>query len=202
MSYLGSTIRCLNFKKVVSSLALISVIGLTAVQASAAKYKFDTVHSQILFSATHMGFSHSHGSFVDFDGTLEFDEKNIEKSKVSVTIQTDSINLNDDTWNSHMKDKKWFNVIKFPEMTFESTKVIPTGDKTFDLQGNLKLLGVSKPVTLNVTLNKVGPFFGKEKAGFSAIGTIKRTDFGMKAFVPNISDEIPIRIEVEAVKEK
>lgn len=191
-----------NGKNALSGLMLLGMLGLTTLKASAAEYKFDTVHSQILFSATHMGFSHSHGSFVDFDGTLEFDEKNIAKSKVKVTIQTDSINLNDKTWNDHMKDKKWFNVIKFPTMTFESTSVVPTGDKTFDLIGDLKLLGVSKPVTLNVTLNKVGPFFGKEKAGFSATGTIKRTDFGMKTFVPNIADEIPIRIEVEAVKQK
>ncbi|MBX2808331.1 MAG: YceI family protein [Cellvibrionaceae bacterium] len=182
---------------------LLLLAALTAVTplTMAADYVFDKVHTQIIFSANHLGFSTSTGSFVKFDGSFSFDETNMSKSAVNVTIQTDSIDLNDTTWNSHMKGKKWFDVEQFPTMTFVSKSVQKTGDKTMDVKGDLTLKGVTKPVTLAVTLNKIGEQFGKNKAGFSAVTVIDRTDFGMKTYAPAISAEIPIRIEVEGIKQ-
>ena len=87
-------------------------------------------------------------------------------------------------------------------MTFNSTEIQKTGEKTAKLIGELTLLGVTKPVTLDLTLNKAGahPFNKKTVAGFTATGTIKRSEFGMKYGVPNISDEIALRLELEAIR--
>ncbi|GLS25373.1 YceI family protein [Marinibactrum halimedae] len=177
-----------------------AILAAAAPLVSAADYTFDKVHTQILFSVSHMGFSNSNGAFVDFDGSFSFDEKDYSKSKVEVTIDTKSIDMNDATWNDHMMSEKWFNVAKFPTMMFKSKSVKKTGDKMFDVMGDLTLKGVTKSVTLKTKLNKVGTQMGKEKAGFSATATIDRTTFGMDTFAPMIGAEIPIRIEVEGVK--
>ena len=111
-------------------------------------YKLDPVHTQIMFTVSHMGFSYPTGSFVKFEGGFDFDENNYENSA--------GIDMNDATWNEHLSGEQWFNVAKYPTMTFKSTKVMKTGDKTMDVTGDLTLLGVTKPVTLNVVFHKKG----------------------------------------------
>lgn len=184
-------------KKFMAGLAL----TMAAFGANAADYKFDTAHTQIFFSVSHFGFSNSTGQFTDFDGGFTFDEKDFTKSSVNVTIQTDSVDLsNHKKWIDHMTSKDFFNSKKFPTMTFKSTQVKKTGDKTMDVTGDLTIKGVTKPVVLNVTFNKTGEAFGAQKAGFSASTTIDRTDFGLDTYAPNIGTEVPIRIEVEGEK--
>jgi polyisoprenoid-binding protein YceI len=153
-----------------------------------------------MFSVSHQGISFSTGSFVDFSGRFELDEDNIEKSSVSVTIQTASINLNDPRWNVDMRGESWFNSSTHPTMTFVSTRVKETGDNTMDVRGNLTLLGTTKPVTLKVRMNKVGDMMGQATAGFSATATIDRTEFGMATYAPMIGADVDIRIEVEGKK--
>lgn len=170
--------------------------------AQAATYGLDTVHTQITFSVSHQDYSYSTGSFVDFEGAFDFDEANPEASSAEVTIQVASLNMNDDTWNEHLAGERWFNTAAHPTMTFTSTGVKSTGDTTMDVMGDLTMMGVTKPVTLAVTLNKVGEDRnGNGKAGFSATATIDRTEWGMSTFaVPGgIGTEISIRIEVEGV---
>ena len=166
-----------------------------------ADYLFDKVHTQILFSVSHLGYSTSTAAFTDFDGQFNFDKRDYSKSSVSVTIHVASINFNDATWNEHMLEKKWFDVAQFPTMEFVSTKVVPTGEKTMDVIGELTIKGVTQPATLAVTVNKVGVQFGKRKAGFSAKTTIDRTDFGMDTYAGMIGSEIDINIEVEGLKQ-
>lgn len=179
---------------------LATALCIMSPMAFAADYAFDKVHTQITFTASHLGFSTSTGSFVDFDGRFSFDEKDFSQSSVEVTIDTKSIDLNDKTWNEHMRGEKWFDANKYPTMVFKSTSVKKTGDKTMDVMGNLTLKGVTKPTVLKVTFNKAGEQFGKQKAGFSAVATIDRTEFSMKS-APAISAKIPVRIEVEGVKQ-
>ncbi len=180
----------------------IAAAFLAAGSVSAADtYVLDTVHTQILFTVSHMGFSNSTGTFTDFDGKFVFDEDNFANSSVEVTIDTASINMNDDTWNEHMRDEKWFNVAEYPTMTFKSAKVEQTGDNTMDITGDLTLLGVTKPATLKTVFNKAGDLMGEMKAGFSAKTKLDRTAFGMKTFSPMIGDEVTIRIEVEGTKQ-
>ncbi len=166
------------------------------------KYNFDTVHTQIVFFVDHLGFSKSEGEFLDFDGFFTFDRNKPEESKVEITIDTSSIDMDDEKWDSHMKNEDFFNVEQFPSMTFKSTDIKLTGEKTAEFTGDLTLLGVTKPVTLNVTYNKSGkhPFSGKFVSGFSATSSLKRSDFGMTYGLPAIGDEVELRIEVEGIR--
>ena len=169
--------------------------------ARSAEYAFDKVHTQILFTVSHLGFSNSTGAFTEFDGGFVFDENNLEASSVNVSISTKSIDMNDKTWNQHLSGEKWFDVKQFPTMSFKSTGVTKTGDKTMDVKGDLTIKGVTKPVTLAVIFNKAGDQFGKAKAGFSATTSIDRTEFGMPNNAPAIGAQVTIRIEVEGVKQ-
>lgn len=183
-------------------LYIISAVTFLATGAvSADTYQFDKVHTQIYFTASHMGFSNSTGAFREFDGKFVYDEANPEKSSVEVTINTASIDMNDDTWNGHLQGEQWFNVAEYPTMTYKSTGVKKTGDNTLAVTGNLTLHGTTKPVTLDVTVNKVGDLMGTPKAGFSAKATLDRTAFGMATFAPMIGANVDIRIEVEGMKQ-
>jgi polyisoprenoid-binding protein YceI len=183
-------------KNVIACLILSGLLAATT-PATAEHYIIDPVHSQVLFSVSHLGFSSSHGAFVEFDGTFEFDESDVENSSVEVTIQTNSINMNDASWNSHLTGAKWFFSPKFPTMTFTSTGVTSTGENTMDIEGVLTLLDEPIPVTLNATINKVGDNMGTHTAGFSATTTIDRTQFGMETFAGFIGNEVSIHLEVE-----
>lgn len=179
-----------------------SALLLGAGAAGAAPYTLDTTHTQIGFSVNHQGFSFSRGMFVDFGGAIEFDETDVSASSADITIQIGSLNMNHDTWEEHLMAEQWFNVTTHPTMNFKSTEVRSTGDNTMDVIGDLTLLGVTKPVTLNVTLNKIGQTRGgTNKAGFSARTTIDRTEWGMTTFAGMIGTEIAIWIEVEAVQQ-
>ncbi|MBN8520760.1 MAG: polyisoprenoid-binding protein [Alphaproteobacteria bacterium] len=166
-------------------------------------YTLEKPHTQIIFSVSHLGFSHSYGKFTDFDGTIIFDRGQPEKSKVEAVIRTASIEMNDQKWNEHMIGKDFFNVEAFPEMTFKSINILKTGDKTAKLSGELTLLGVTKPVTLDVVFNKADkhPMKDIRMAGFSATGKIKRSDFGMSYGLPMVGDDVNIILEVEAIQE-
>jgi polyisoprenoid-binding protein YceI len=107
----------------------------------------------------------------------------------------------DATWNEHVKEK-FFEAAKFPNIAFKSTKITRTGDKTADMAGDLTIHGITKPVTLKVTLNKIGvhPMMQDRKdAGFTLTGSIKRSDFGMKEFIPMVGDDIALTIEVDGM---
>ncbi len=162
-------------------------------------YGFDKAHTQILFFVNHLGFSNSSGKFLDFDGAFVIDREDPSKSNVDVTIQTASINMDDEKWDAHLKNADFFNVEEFPTMTFKSTNVELTGEDTAKVTGDLTLLGVTKPVVLNVTHNKSDfhPYSGKMVAGFSVTGVIKRSDFGMDYGLPAVGDDVTLRIEVE-----
>jgi len=186
--------------------AAVAVIGFMPVsaQAQVEKYSFDKAHTQILFFVDHLGFSKSQGEFLDFDGHFVFDRGEPSNSSVDVTIQTASIDMDDEEWDAHMKNEDFFNVDKFPTMTFKSTGIEVTGDNTANITGDLTILDVTKPVTLAVTHNKSDKhaFSGKFVAGFSAAATVKRSDFGMTYGLPMVGDEAVIRLEVEGVREE
>lgn len=183
------------------TIATLFLALVTAAAAHADNYKFDTAHTQIFFSVNHMGFSTSTGQFIDFDGGFNFDEEDYSKSSVEVTIQVASLDLsNHAKWNEHVTGKDFFDAATYPTMTFKSTDVKKTGDKTFAVTGDLTIKGKTKSAILDVTFNKAGEAFGKQKAGFSATTTVNRTDFGVDAYAPAVGVEIPISIEVEGEK--
>ncbi|HRQ60657.1 MAG TPA: YceI family protein [Alphaproteobacteria bacterium] len=172
-----------------------------AAQAEVQTYELEKPHTQILFFADHLGFSKSMGRFLDFDGTINFDREKPENSNVEVVIKTASIEMSDQKWNDHLKNADFFDVEKHPEMTFKSTGIEVTGENLASMSGDLTLLGITKPVVLDVTFNKCDkhPMKGFEMCGFSATSMITRSEWGMKYGLPMVGDEVEIRIEVEAI---
>lgn len=183
-------------------LALSAALGFTAPAYAADTYSFDPHHTSVIWSATHFGKSAPHGIFSNIEGTLVLDEAAPEKSTVEVKIPTGMIATGIAKFDDHLKGADFFNVGKFPDATFKSTKVEKTGDKTAKVTGDLTILGVTKPAVLDVTFNDKGPnpMNNKETVGFSATTTIKRSEWGINYALPHVSDDIPLTIEAEATK--
>lgn len=181
------------------------------VVAPAGAYVSDKTHTTVEWQGLHNGLSWYSARFTDFDIQLTFDPADVTKSKVTATIDPKSIETdytrtrpagNTTDFNNELAtDARFFNAAKFPKITFTSTAVTKTGEKTGKVTGNLTFLGVTKPVTLNITYigNRNDPRANKHKVGFQLTGTLKRTDFGMPAGGP-IADEIKIEVNSELVQ--
>jgi polyisoprenoid-binding protein YceI len=171
--------------------------------ARAADYAIDPTHTHVLFMVDHLGFAKMVGLFTDVSGTIGFDPGKVDASSLKITIKTDSIQTQYAQRDKDLKGADWFNVTEFPEMIFVGKSYQKKDDKTGTVTGDLTLHGVTRPVTLDVTLNKLGenPLAKKEEAGFSATATLKRSDFGMKTFLGPIGDEVKLILEVEAYKQ-
>ena len=189
--------------KFLASLATAALLSLAPASANAADtYKLDPTHTTVIWSAEHFGFSTPHGLFPLIEGTLVLDEAAPENSKIDVTIPLDKLATGIPKFDEHLKSKDFFNVEKFPALTFKSKDLEFKGDKLAAVKGNLTLLGVTKPVTLTVTHFHGGksPMTGKDTYGANAVATIKRSDFGMMTYLPGISDEVKLNLVIEASK--
>lgn len=174
-----------------------------AVQAASGTYKLDPSHTDILAQWTHFGFSHPSAHFGNVDGTLVYDADDVTKSSVEVTIPLSGLNSFTAKFDEHLESADFFDAAKFPTATFKSTKVESTGTNTLAVTGDLTIKDITKPVTLEVTINGGGehPMKKVPAIGFDATGTIKRSDFGVGAYAPNVSDEVKLRITTEATAE-
>lgn len=168
-------------------------------QAAPVTYQLDPGHTMVLFSWNHFGFSNPTADLGIADGTLVFDEQNPSKSSVQVTMPLSKLDTHVAALDTHLKEPDFFNADKYPTITFKSTRVQSLGGNHYTVTGDLTAHGVTKSVVLNATLNKVGahPMTGQQAIGFNATGTIKRSDFGVGAYVPKVSDEIAITITTE-----
>ncbi len=182
--------------------AIVVLAGLVvASPSSAADYKIDPNHTHILFFVDHLGFSKMIGFFTTFTGGISFDPAKPEASKLNVAIKTASLQTHFPPRDSDLKGADWFNVKEFPQMTFVGSSFTKKDDKSGEIVGNLTLLGVTKPVTLEVTFNKAGRRGdGADTVGFSARGSLKRSDFGMKTDLGYIGDDVDLIIETEATR--
>jgi polyisoprenoid-binding protein YceI len=169
-------------------------------QAAPVTYKLDPGHTMVLFSWNHLGFSNPVADIDIGDGTLVFDAQNPSKSSVDVTMPLSNLDTHVPALDKHLKEPDFFNADQYPTITFKSTSVKSLGGNKYAVTGDLTVHGVTKPVTLNATLNKSGvhPMSKKQSIGFDATGTLKRSDFGMGAYVPMVSDEIKLTITTEA----
>jgi polyisoprenoid-binding protein YceI len=162
-------------------------------------YALDTSHASIIFTIKHLGFSHYTGRFNDFDATLDLDAKDPTKSKLAVVIKADSTDTNNDHLEQKLDSPEFLNVVKFPEAKFVSTKIEKISETTGLITGDFTLMGVTKPLTLKATFNGGGfnPYAGANVLGFSAVGALKRSDFGFTAYAPAVSDDVKFYVEVE-----
>lgn len=165
-------------------------------------YALDTAHANILFSANHLGFSNYFGRFNTMEGTLQFDAADVTKSSVNMKVHTASVDSNNSEMEAKFQDAQFLNSEKFPLATFISTKVEKLSADKGRITGDLTLLGVTKPITLDVTFNgyAVNPYTKAPTMGFSAKGTFKRSDFGMIAYLPDVGDDVSLIIEAEFSK--
>ena len=149
--------------------------------ASASTWKSDAAHSSVGFEVSHLMISKVRGSFDTAEATLELDEKNITNSKVKATIAASSIDTGNEKRDGHLKSADFFDVAKFPALTFESTKVKKAGKNKLKVMGNLTIKDVSKPVTLEVTYTDAvkSPFAPVMVRGFTATTSIDRTQWGL-----------------------
>ena len=182
----------------VAALAAQSAAAAAQAPVRAGAYTLDKAHAKIIWSTSHFGFSTYYGEFTDFDAKLSLDPANPANSKLTVTVDTASVNGHNEALETHLKSADFFDVAKHPTATFVSTRVTPTGATTADVTGNFTLLGVTRPLTLKVTFNKAGENMAKTYvAGFSAEGIVKRSDYGMTYAVPAVGDEVKLTFSGE-----
>ena len=174
----------------------------TAAAAAPETYTLDASHSQIVFSYTHLGFSTTTGMFSGFEGTIEFDAEDPAASSVSVAFPTASLYTGWDERTAHFLTEDFFGAEAAPEISFKSTGIEVTGEKSGKITGDLTINGITKPVVLDAVMTQMGehPMAKKPWVGFDATTTVLRSDFDMGQFAPYVSDEVAIEISIEAMK--
>lgn len=185
-------------------LALCSALALLVVSAAAQvqTWKIDPNHTAAQFSVRHMGISTVRGAFTKVSGTVEFDPANPAKASIEVSIDAASVDTRVEMRDNDLRSPNYFDVAKFPTITFKSTSVQSAGAGKLKVAGDLTIHGVTKQVVLDVD----GPSSpmtdprGNVHMGASATTTIKRTDFGVGSANPMVGDEITITIDVEMVR--
>jgi polyisoprenoid-binding protein YceI len=191
-------------RKLFLAAALLAVGTLHSITpARAETWTIDPAHSAVGFKVRHI-FTKVVGQFQTFSGTIEFDPKNVAASSVKVAIDPASITTRNDYRDKDLRSDHFFDVEKFPTMTYESTKVTATGQNAFTVEGNLTMHGVTKTVPLTVTLLGVGDGPRGKVAGFEATAKIDRKEFGIvwNRALDNggtlVGDDVEIEIAIEA----
>jgi polyisoprenoid-binding protein YceI len=175
-----------------------------AAHATEETYVIEPVHSQPMFDVQHMmGFSTQHGSFSKVNGKVTLDRA-AKNGSIDVTIDTNSIRSFNEKLDTVLKGEDYFDVAKYPTMTFKSSKLAFDGDRLVGADGELTMLGVTKPVSLKVVNFMCGdnPFNKKPMCGAEATTTIKRSEWGMKSGIPkSSSDDVRLTLPIEAYRE-
>jgi polyisoprenoid-binding protein YceI len=165
----------------------------------AGSYRLDPEHASLLFKLDHLGFSQLVGRFDRFEATLDFDPAAPEAARLTVLVDTASIDLDLPAFEAELRGPQWFDTGRFPQARFESRGIAITGASAGRVDGELTLHGETAPVTLAVTFNGAGDSLltGRYTLGFAAIGTLLRSDFGLGAYAPAVGDEVVLEIHAE-----
>ncbi|HZE44926.1 MAG TPA: YceI family protein [Steroidobacteraceae bacterium] len=186
---------------------LTSTIALVLASAPlyAMTYTLEPGHTQGIIRWNHLGFVNPTAQFSMVEGTLDFDEAAATKSSVTVTIPLAAMSTGVPDLNDYLRSADFFDLAKYPTATFKSTMVEKNGETgRLKVTGNLNLHGITKPIILDVTINKVGtnPRNQVATVGFEATAMLNRSDFGLGLYVPQVSDEIRLHITTEAAEAK
>ena len=162
----------------------------------AGSYAVEPAHTRVQFTVSHMGFTNWYGDFTGASGSLRIDPNNVAASKVEISIPTASVSTTNTILDDELNSVDWFDAAKFPTIRFVSTALKPTGPVTADITGDLTFHGITRPVVLAARFNGAGinPIDKAYTLGFDATTTIKRSDFGVKNYLPIIGDETILRI--------
>jgi len=197
-----------NLKLALSSLATAATLALSlSAVADTTPWSLDPTHSRVGFEISHMVISTVSGRFKEVSADVKLDEENLAKSSVSVTVQAKSIDTDEPKRDDHLRSPEFFDVAKFPTITFASSSIKAAGGEKYKLSGDLSIHGISKPVTLDATISKaVKNPWGKMVRGVKLTGKIKRSDFGLtwnKALETGglvVGDEVKLVIQAEVNK--
>ncbi|ALS24675.1 MULTISPECIES: YceI family protein [Paenibacillus] len=172
------------------------------------KWIVDPTHSSIDFTIRHMMIAKVKGTFHTFEANIEADPTDLTTADVQFSIDLSSIDTRNDDRDAHLRTADFFDIEKYPKLTFQSTQITKTGDGEYNVTGNLNLHGVTRPETFSVTFEGQGKDpWGNEKAGFSGQGSLKRSDYGLtwNAALETggvlVGDEVKVSIEIEASKQ-
>lgn len=181
---------------------LITTLAALPLTALAESYTIDPAHTYVSFGISHLGFSTMRGKFNEQSGSLEYNP-DAKTASVTIEINAASIDTGHVKRDEHLSSPDFLNVVENPTITFKSTKAGWSGNKLTSVDGNLTVMGVSKPVSLKITSINCGihPFNKKPLCGFDAEGSIKRSDFGVNYGLPAIGEVLDLNIELEAFKD-
>jgi polyisoprenoid-binding protein YceI len=185
--------------------AVAVLVSLSAAPGFAASYTFDPAHSKAFFSVRHMMVTNVRGELGVITGTVNVDEKDIAKSSVDATVDVTTLTTREEKRDAHLKSPDFFDVAKYPNLTFKSSKVEKAGPGKLKVAGELTIRGVTKPVTLDVEMGEkdVKDLAGHWKRGASATTKINRKDFGLMWNKPLegggvlVGDEVTINLDIE-----
>lgn len=185
-----------QFRSILVAGAIVTGSALVLTGAHSADFNFDKGHSQIRFGWDYQGLVILSAGFSDFEGDIKFDPDDVPASAVNVTINSESIQTGNEEFNGHLRSDEFFDVANHPTITFVSKEVVQTGPESAKIMGDLTIKGITKAVTLDATMNYSGPHPSKvyPTAGFSVSTEVLRSDFGLGAYGPAISDSIRISI--------
>jgi polyisoprenoid-binding protein YceI len=169
----------------------------------AEKYDIDASHSEVVFGWNHFGFSNPTARFDKIEGSVLLDKADLTKSSISVSLPVESLDTHVAKLDEALESPDFLDAAKYPAITFKSTKVETAGENGLKITGDLTVHGVTRPVTLDAKVNKIGVFeipgvIKAPAAGFDATTVIRRSDFGVTKYVPAVSDEITVRITLDA----
>lgn len=174
--------------------------------AAADVYTFDPGHTNITFSWNNLGLSRQSGRILEYEGMLEFDPLQPEAARLDVTLKVASVFTGSEQLDRDLRSSDFFDAARYPDITFRSTLIRKTGERTGEVAGDLTVMSETRPVVLHVRWNYTGEhpwgplnptYRGKIVSGFSAVTTVLRSDWGIKRGIPLVSDSIEITIETE-----
>lgn len=181
---------------ILSVLMSLSLAGV----AHAATYAIDGNHTQVLFTYSHLGYSHLTGRLNQPTGSFEFDPAKPGNAVIDVQLPMASLSTGVPRLDTHLGSEDFFDVARFPIASFKSSKVTVLGKDKLKVAGNLTIHGVTRPVVFAVSINSTAPHPMRKvpAAGFDASTTIKRSDFGVDRMLPAVADEVKLNISMEA----
>lgn len=167
-----------------------------------AAWEVDPAHTHVGFQVSHMGLTQTPGLFRKVEGQVKFDDKKIEASSVTITIDAASIDTVHTQRDNDLRGAAWFDAEKNPKLTFVSTSVRRIDDKNYVISGNLTIRGKTLPVDFSTVLTNrvINPFLKVPVIGFAGSAKIKRSDFGMTQYLALIADEVDLKIALELIQ--
>lgn len=168
--------------------------------AAPVAYEIDPTHTDVVARWSHFGFSNPIAHFGQVDGRIVYDPDDVAASSVEVVLPLSGLSSHVPKFDEHLRSDDFFDAANHPQATFRSTSVEAAGEGRLKVAGELTIKDNTRPVVLDVVLNRVGahPMTGRPTIGFDATATVKRSDFGLGLYAPNVSDEVELRITTEA----